>query len=717
MWINRSSLENSSEISGEKFALVLIKHRLWGHIFLPYIFVNEPDKKYFRLSESLSPYQSDETIKSLSNEEREIVRIINEYSDRALFKLFSKDNSVKDFLLNVTSDKIERFIRPYIERRIRRCFIIAKDEGIVCFRKRPNSNIVHPGDRIDLASEPASPVFVFNRDPEGSTYKLKIEIEGKPIELFHNPIEILCNSPCIIMESERVLMIEDIDGPKLKPFLAKENVKIPKESEIRYFSGFVLNAVNKYKVEGSGFRIIRSIPEKSVHLSLEKSVKSFAVLIISFCYSGHYISPEDTSEFFTIFNNNTGDFIFTRYLRDFAWETGCREMLSDLGFISDDNINFYIPEEESVEPGDGISSMIEAVNRNYNDLIESGFTIETQKLDRKYNLKPVNIEIVNTLVGDWFDLKAVIKIDKWEIPFIRFRHSIIEGIREFELPDGTYAVLPREWFTKYRNIFEFGKDEDDLIKIHKQHFPFLSEIVDKKDSGGIEQLEKLLIPAQLSAPGKPEGLKCEMRKYQVEGLNWLNWLQSSGLGGCLADDMGLGKTIQALALLQSNIESMPADKSQPHLNAMPTLFDLPAPKFTSLIIVPATLVYNWESEIRRFVPGMKVYSHKGIHRTRTISLFGLYDIVISSYHTVRQDIDLLSLYKFHYIILDESQSVKNPGSLIYKSVSRLRSDYRLVLSGTPVENSLTDLWAQLNFVNPGLLGTLSYFRQGIYKAD
>ncbi len=704
-------MENSLEIRGEKFALVLIKHRLWGHIFLPYIFVNEPDKSYFRLTESLSPYQSDETIKSLSNEEREIVRIINEYSDRALFKLFSKDNSVKDFLLNVTSDKIEKSIRPYIERRTRKCFLIAKDEGIVCFRKRPNSNIVHSGDRIDLASEPAIPVFVFNRDPEGSTYKLKIEIEGRPVELFHNPIEILCDSPCIIMESERVLMIEDIDGLKLKPFLTKEYVKIPKDSEIRYFSGFVLNAVNKYRVEGSGFRIIRSLPEKSVHLSLEHSVKGFAVLIISFNYSGHFISAEDTSEYFTIFNNDTGEFIFTRYRRDFAWETGCREMLSDLGFTSDDNINYYIPEEVSAEPGNGISSLIEAVNRNYTDLIESGFIIETQKLDRNYNLKPVNIEIINTLEGDWFDLKAVIKIDKWEIPFIRFRHNIIEGIREFELPDGTYAVLPGEWFTKYRNIFEFGRDEDDLIKIHKQHFPFLSEILDKKGSGGIEHFEKLLMPEQLPALGKPEGLKCEMRKYQLEGLNWLYWLQSSGLGGCLADDMGLGKTIQALALLQNNKESMPADESQPHLIAMPTLFDLPAPKFTSLIIVPATLVYNWESEIKRFVPEMKVCSHKGINRTRTISSFGLYDIVISSYHTVRQDIDLLSLYKFHYIILDESQSVKNPGSLIYKSVSRLRSGYRLALSGTPVENSLTDLWAQLNFVNPGLLGTLPYFRR------
>ncbi len=203
-----------------------------------------------------------------------------------------------------------------------------------------------------------------------------------------------------------------------------------------------------------------------------------------------------------------------------------------------------------------------------------------------------------------------------------------------------------------------------------------------------------------------------MREYQVEGLGWLQWLQTSGLGGCLADDMGLGKTVQTLALLQFNKENMSSGK-QNEISVPLTLFDIPAMNLTSLIIVPATLVYNWENEIRRFVPQMRVYSHKGVQRSRNASHFNYYDIIISSYHTVRQDIDFLSSYKFHYIILDESQYIKNPASMVYKSVTRLKSDYKLVLTGTPVENSLTDLWAQLNFVNPGLLGSLSFFQKGI----
>jgi superfamily II DNA or RNA helicase len=692
-----------------KFVLLIVRHRLWGYIFHPYIIVNEPNKKYFQLSEPLFSYLSDETLKSIEEEERELVRIVNDYSDRALFKLFSKDKSVKDFLENVQSEKIERFIRPLIEKRLRKCFLKARDAEVPCFLKRTGSNIVYPDDRIELSDEVARPVFVFNRQASGSTYKLKVELAGKPVDLFHNQIEILCNSPCLILTPKKLLLIDEIDGLKLRPFLTKESVSIPRDSEVKYFSSFVKNAVNFYKVEGTGFNIIKQEPEKKAHLSIEMSIRGYPVIILSFYYSENRISPDDNSEYFTKFLNEEGIFSFLRFHRDFSWELKCIDLLIDIGFFSDDNINFYIRDENACAILN-ICALMEVVNHNYYNLIESGFTINTRNLAGSYNLKPVTIEIINTIDNDWFDLHAVIRIDKWQFPFTRFRYNILNEIQEYELPDGTIAILPEEWFTKYRNIFEFGNDFGEHIKVHKQHFSFLSDILEDTRSEEIKKLKKLLIPDELKFIPRPAGFRCEMRRYQHEGLNWLHWLQSSGLGGLLADDMGLGKTIQALALLQNNLESMPPAQEQKLSNMMPTLFDIPSKKLTSLVIVPASLVFNWENEIRRFLPGMKVYCHKGGQRATTTSQFVFFDIVISSYHTVRQDIDLLSAFKFHYIILDESQSVKNPGSLIYKSVVRLKSDFRLALSGSPVENSLTDLWAQLNFVNPGMLGSLSYFR-------
>jgi SNF2 family DNA or RNA helicase len=242
----------------------------------------------------------------------------------------------------------------------------------------------------------------------------------------------------------------------------------------------------------------------------------------------------------------------------------------------------------------------------------------------------------------------------------------------------------------------------------------LNEILENNEFKGYEQLEKLLVPENLPSLPLPKAFNCEMREYQSEGLNWLYWLQSSGLGGCLADDMGLGKTIQTLALLQHNNE-VHKPQERPAKKDSLTLFKEPSRNLTSLIVVPASLIYNWENEIKRFVPDMKVHIYKGIQRKKNTSYFECFDIIISSYHTIRQDIDIISTYNFHYIILDESQVIKNPASMIYKSMIQLKSDYKLVLTGTPIENSLTDLWTQLNFVNPGLLGNLAFFRREYAK--
>ena len=204
------------------------------------------------------------------------------------------------------------------------------------------------------------------------------------------------------------------------------------------------------------------------------------------------------------------------------------------------------------------------------------------------------------------------------------------------------------------------------------------------------------MPDRVPEVAPPPGFRDIMRSYQREGLNWLIFLQSNNLGGCLADDMGLGKTIQTLAMLQYNKENGLLNNEKIS---------------STLLIVPASLVHNWQNEIARFAPGLKVCSYIGHQRKKSTSSFSTCDIVLSSYHTVRQDIDVISKYKFLYVVLDESQVIKNPASQLYKTVMRLQSSHRLVLTGTPVENSLTDLWTQLNFVNPGLLGNLNYFRK------
>ena len=693
--------------------LVLSHNRLWGNTLLPYIIHKKTGMEYFRCTECLSPFPNIDTLGTLTSEERELVKIINEYTDRNLFKLFSRDKTVKEFLEKVTPDKIDDFIRPYIERRIFKSLSIARDESIPVYYLKKNTGSLHDDDLLNLTGDSAKPVFSFIRDEEQTTYNLSLESDGKIVDLRGSSVDILTTSPCLIRSDHRVLFVTEIDGSKLKPFLTKEYIFIPKKTELKYFSGFVLNAVNNFKVEGSGFKIVEFAPVKEALLELEIGIKNQPVLILRYNYGGNKIYANETSGSFTIFGKEGKDFIFKKYYRDFDWEKQYREKLGEFGFFSDDDISFQ-PVSEDRRRDNEVYGIIETLNHCYSDIINSGFVLSS-RLDHNYNLKPVSIVMSSKIENDWFDLKATVKIGDWVIPFNSFRKNILHGIREYELPDRTIAILPETWFSKYKNIFAFGKSSGDSLRIHKQHFSLLSDTFSEEGQSGFEKLKKLLIPDHIPDILTPAGLRCQMRQYQSEGFNWLVFLQTAGLGGCLADDMGLGKTIQTIALLQHNKENTITPLTRPDIKSEPTLFDTIESKLTSLIIVPASLIYNWENEIKKFAPDIRVCRYIGNQRKKSTEYFSDFDIILSSYHTIRQDIDRISSFLFYYIILDESQVIKNPASMLYKTVTRLNSQFKLVLTGTPVENSLTDLWTQLNFVNPGLLGELAFFRREFAK--
>ncbi|WP_052078451.1 DEAD/DEAH box helicase [Spirochaeta lutea] len=263
-----------------------------------------------------------------------------------------------------------------------------------------------------------------------------------------------------------------------------------------------------------------------------------------------------------------------------------------------------------------------------------------------------------------------------------------------------YVILRERDVRQLEYLRRQGMTEDGLLKTSAANLVLIDAIYDRIIHEG-ESLEGLDLedrqevlghlqdPDTIPQVDHPLRLQAELRYYQRTGLSWLVYLHRNNLNGCLADDMGLGKTLQTLALLQYLRESG----------------DLGA----VLLITPVVTLANWEQEAHRFAPGLGVYRHSGMGRANSVDEMAQADIILVSYHTLRIDIELFLDFDFDYVILDEAHYIKNHYSQVFKAVRSLKSRHRLSLTGTPIENTLMELWSQMNFLNPGLLGTAKHF--------
>jgi hypothetical protein len=266
------------------FALILTQHRRWGALLVPYILEKQHGLTYYSMTEPLFPFPDSTTLSGLDNDEREVVELLNDYSDRNLFKLFSKHRNVKEFTETVGEKEFETLIKPYIESRISQSLHIALKEEIPVYLQKTRIASLHPEDRLLIVPEVASPVFRFDRDSSGSNYSLIIESEGKPLNLRSQPVDILSNKPCVIRAGSNLHFVSEIEGAKLKPFLTRSHITIPQATEEKYFSTFVLTVVNTHRVTGTGFRVETSEPVMTSTLTVEVGIRGLPAAILKFRY-------------------------------------------------------------------------------------------------------------------------------------------------------------------------------------------------------------------------------------------------------------------------------------------------------------------------------------------------------------------------------------------------------------------------------------------------
>jgi non-specific serine/threonine protein kinase len=263
------------------------------------------------------------------------------------------------------------------------------------------------------------------------------------------------------------------------------------------------------------------------------------------------------------------------------------------------------------------------------------------------------------------------------------------------LNDGTLGILPEAWLQKYSLLFRVGEGKQNQLRLSKYHLSVIDELYNNIDETEVmikleEKYERLRSFNRINEVDPPKDLSSILRPYQVAGYHWLNYLNEVGWGGILADDMGLGKTVQALSCLQ--------------------LFKEKKNKMKAIVVCPTTLMFNWENEIKKFTPKLTYKIHHGGERDRDKKLFDNFDVIITTYGTLRSDIKFMAEIEFDYVVLDESQAIKNPQSKVTKAACLLNAKHRICMSGTPLQNNTFDIYAQMNFLNPGMLGSVEYFR-------
>jgi SNF2 family DNA or RNA helicase len=296
---------------------------------------------------------------------------------------------------------------------------------------------------------------------------------------------------------------------------------------------------------------------------------------------------------------------------------------------------------------------------------------------------------------DWFDAKVDIEFGEQKVTVADVKNALANKQQFVQLADGTLGILPEEWLKKYSLLFRVGEGKNDKMKISKYHFGVIDELYENRREDELmfqleEKYENLRRSHDIKKIEAPSHLMPILRPYQVSGFQWLNYLSEVQWGGILADDMGLGKTIQALSFLHHHRTSHQ--------------------QLQALVVCPTTLMYNWENEIKKFTPGLTYVIHHGGFRTRQHAELQQKDVIITTYGTLRSDIKLFLEIPFDYVVLDESQAIKNPSSKVTKAACLLKARTRLCLSGTPLQNNTFDIFAQMNFLNPGMLGSIEHFK-------
>ncbi len=581
-------------------------------------------------------------------------------------------------------------------------------------------------DFLTLFAENKTPVYLGNPDNPlailanlvSEPVELSLVITRQGNEVIINPRVVIGNDDYELAQGDFTFLhpstawgyFPNIIFPLKNPsaFLALDalldlDMRVEDHQEIEFVDNYLLDLSQQFKLEGDLIEIdeIRQAPIPRIYLS-DQSGELQAQLRFGYGDREVYFDPNypEVSQF-----HEKGAWKIVSIHRDSASEKAITKNLSSPVFG-------FRRSSMALQPGiyrlrarlHPVDFLLSRVPR----LVEEGFEVYGEadlKTARVNRHKPTIAFSVSSEI-DWFDVQAVVSFGELEVSLKDIRKSLKKQERYIKLADGSIGEIPEEWLEKYRHLWGLAEPGENGFRLAHHQLALIETMLasaDHQTTDAVYNQKKEVYKTLVQADFKgihprplPAEFSGELRPYQKAGYDWLYFMNEYRLGGCLADDMGLGKTVQALAFLQDIYSKAKSNgRSQS----------------ASLLVAPKSLLVNWQREAARFAPQLRFLEYFSNTRSKDLEVFQDADVVITSYGVMLRDISHLHAYQFEYVILDESQAIKNPTSQTAKAARLLQGRHKLVLTGTPVENSTIELWSQFAFLNPGLLGSLDYFKK------
>jgi SNF2 family DNA or RNA helicase len=713
------------------FAVHIKPDGLLGNVFLPF-FIVKKNEKYYEKNKLILVSDIKNSNYSFSDWMTIIIKKSHLLRYAELNKRFNKRHLRTTFseFLESTDEKNSHFIRSFIEKKNIEIAQIIKNNEPFLFILKDRDKHVYNENIIHISHEPAEVEMEFEKKSETLHYRLKVIQNKQLVDLTHNSLLLLSNiSPSIVYKNKLFWFENDkFNGNKLKPFLSKTEVVIPSKLESVFFEKFIKPSVRNFNCIVKGFKLYEIELKPKAELRIEKTIFGDFIFTPFFIYKTYKIQFLSKQKSFVTVIEKNGNYGLESIDRDYNSENFFLDELHSLGLKKENNA--YILDIFSKNKYNFIEQIRELIPK----LQQTGFKIINNLFANEVSYNTPELSYTSSRKQDWFDLYITVRFGKFEIEFIELKNHILNHIEEFELPDGTIAIIPEAWFSKLYSFAKRtkGENQTSILKTHVKIFDDNSIIL--PDEAIEKSIDEFEIKKKVKLPKKSIA---KLRGYQKTGYQWMYQLTQHQFGVCLADDMGLGKTLQVITLLQKYFENHTVPTVQPDstLNKAQStpakiqlsLFDiLPEdkksitssekgnePSYKSvLLVVPKSLIYNWVIELEKFAPELSYSIYHSIDRQQNLKdTLHKKNIIITTYGVVRKDIELLKNEQFSYVILDESQVIKNPDSKTYQAAVLLESQYRISMTGTPIENNLTDVWSQMNFLNHGILGNLSYFEK------